>query len=121
MTKNLTAFLEKEKQLVDKATPGPWETEFDKGIWINNYNIGICKVLDSDDYIKNSFPLGDAAFIANARSSIPKLLEIIEVMSEALEKAQCECGPAGFSNVGPLFYTCEKHEALTRIEEILRE
>lgn len=94
MTK-LTEFLEKEKQLMDKATP-KYYLSHPKTKHFNNYIIGVdcCEeepfVLADPNRNMDNW-LADAEFIANARSSIPKLLEIIEVMRDEFQSLVESC------------------------------
>lgn len=113
MTK-LNQFLEKEKQLMDKATPGPWvgdefEMTAPKAPTLMPGNV---RLVWAEDYHVGEY---DAAFIANVRTSHALALEALKI-AERFSKEHCEC--AEFDLEAP--ERCVHCELLARIEKILK-
>ncbi len=85
MSDRAAEFLAEQKRLTEAATEGPWES--DKAVFEYDHkptpyvapefgNRNICQVYsDAGD--------ADAAFIAAARSSVPKLIAAVEAVMEA--------------------------------------
>jgi hypothetical protein len=91
MTTTISDFIAKEKELLENATPGPWRyldeyLSYGPSFVRPGEVIGTCQVF-SAPIIEDD----DAAFIANVRTSHAQLLEIVEILSEALENMECIC------------------------------
>lgn len=115
---DLKAFLEKEKQLLQSATPGPFIHERNDAA---NGDYVIIPERVNDLKIRSKCYLfmqrkDDAAFIANVRTSHSLALEIIEVWRKALDKHACHNDSIWDVDDG---YPCESCDVLARAEEIL--
>lgn len=75
----MTDYIEKLKKLCDEATPGPWGT---RGYSPDKMFGPFFGAGPDTSYEQSYF---DAKFIAESRTAIPKLIEAVEVMREALE------------------------------------
>lgn len=75
----MTQLFQKLRELEAKATPEPWTWRV-PGYIANKY-IDDGFVVDQDGGLEDK----NAAFITEARNTIPKLLRVIDVMQEALD------------------------------------
>lgn len=77
--------LEEIKERAERATPAPW--------YIGHVNevTDACEIFYTDGErgldLAKVYNRNDQAFIANARTDIPKLVQVLEVAVEALKKA----------------------------------
>lgn len=90
------------KAVEDQATPGPWRYLNDgSGVWtdeVSDADDGVCSFDDRSEAIRNG------PFIAQSRTTQPKLREAVGLMAEQLHKsghaewcesrlaAECSCG-----------------------------
>lgn len=100
MTEPLTkAEIAEMRARCEAATPGPWtdvrpgrdaETGFSKGVIVAAVapRQGIYA-----DPPGGSYPAADQSFIAHARTDLPRLLDELERMREALREIAHECDP----------------------------
>lgn len=113
---DLTQLIGKWREMADKATPGPWKSEY----WFNG---GGCPIggfaipglndpsLANVDKSKGMVEMlaDDAALIALSRTLLPALLDV----ADAAEKAQS----AYMKHAGD-WYDAELDEALARLAEV---
>jgi hypothetical protein len=92
--------LEAIRQRAENATPGPWEVGWGDVItkhpdcqnvsqWYGGHSNAICSLNDGE-YIMNSNEDNDAAFIANARTDIPALLDHIAELEAEVKRLESE-------------------------------
>lgn len=120
----------KLRELEAKATPGPWEfkdtTKRQSSVfgdtWFQ-YEVNGPERFDDNgndsNFYHRSEKYGDAAFIAEARNTIPKLLQVIDLMQEALDLYE-----EALKDIHEHFYGdgCDTaDEALKRAKEIAGE
>ena len=125
------SYLDKLKSLCEKASPGPWETELEDihkdgdvqvmGVYSREDEDGNREriiVTDSGIYPPK---LSDAAFIAEARVALPRLVGAVERLEKALETVMHQPFKGDW-DVQAAFVSkalCEHREALAKAERIL--
>lgn len=127
MTKNLTAFLEKEKQLMEKATPGPYHVErvdhdHDEITYeVSSPGSGFHVIFRESEAAEEGVCCkAQAEFYANAITSHEKAIEALRIATEALNEYVC---PYCFHEDGDGYPECLKYSACTAlasIEEVLK-
>ena len=81
------------RALCEAATPGPWTARFDEYVIGDNVSARVSirnddgAWVDSERTIVNESMRGDAAFIAAARTLVPRLLDEVERLKAALAEA----------------------------------
>ncbi len=92
MTDELSAELAKVREMVGKATPGPWSRTkpgSDPEGWPNG--VAVAFVARGQGVYANppggSYPASDQDFIAASRSLVPRLLDVIDLLREQRDSA----------------------------------
>lgn len=106
MEDEIRKFVEETQEVCDKATPGPW-TQADKnntGAWWGrvpdnapeavviagepegSYDTPYAICCTNDDGLATENEVYDAAFIAAARTALPRALQIIREQAEEIQK-----------------------------------
>lgn len=74
---DLPGWIQEIRDRADKATPGPWEAVTYASVVVGP----TCDMLDNPN----------ARFLANARTDVPRLIELVGEMAGVLESVVCVC------------------------------
>ncbi len=117
MSKTIEAFLSKCETLEAAATPGPWRVK-------RSISHRFC-ILDSDNNVKMQqhdfldYAREDSAFVANARTAMPQLVQSLKIAMEALEKCDYAITEISELRRPGINVTTTAGEALASIEALL--
>jgi len=83
---DLPGWLQEIRDRADKATPGPWDMVWEDGeAYVfrgRNWN---------REWVASAATSDDTAFIAHARTDVPRLIEMVAEMAKVLETVQDTC------------------------------
>lgn len=106
MNPKLETYLAEQQKLCDEATEGPWTTgDWTKSVLFGPNEDGSGIAFDNPD---------DAPFIASTRTEHPRILQMLKVALEALERSA-----VAFEHVHKGSTNSVHHDALTNITTLI--
>ncbi len=89
---SIETFLKEKREMCEKATSGYWEEvhpNADEGdIRVQVWHVHKRTIIDDSDAVAWKVKAEDAAFIADARTTMPKLIDALQVAVKALSHYQ---------------------------------